>query len=817
MSVEFSGYPTGPVQWQSGRGGDGFFARIDPISGRMFQGGNSGNVFRCTTANCTLSGTSWGNISTGTMLADTQSFILPYEIFKGTPGNPGGLTTTDCAPQSCNHLIGGTVRVWENVTATGLNGTGGTATSLWYINSPNLTKGTLGNRSFINQLAYSPATWTLGIVGTNDGNVQVGRGLGAGTANSATWTNVTGGNSVLPNRPVLDVTMDPKSMNTATAPVIGYAAVGGFNANTPSTPGHVFKVTCDVNCASFTWEDKTGNLPDIPVDSIITNPNFPRQVFAGTDWGLYFTDNITAASPTWYRFENSGLPNVMIWDMQIDRGATTLSVWTRSRGAYVWQLPLGPLDPANRLEQTITFPAIADKVYGTADFAPGATASSGLAVSYTATGPCTIVSGKVHLTGVGTCEVTASQAGNVQYLPATDVVRSFTITKAPTAVVVAAASVQYSDPVTLTATVSPASIGSDVVTGTVEFFVDGTSVGSSAIDATGVATKTVVITAAPGSHNVTATFTSTNANFAGSTTAAPATLAVTQEDARATYNGNSLFWTSSVASNDATVTLSAAIRDITAVDPTLSPPNPDSYPGDIRNAKVTFVDRATGNPLAGCSNLPVGVVNAFDTKTGVATCSTTLSLGNGNPSGGAQFAIGIVVSGYYTRDSGADDTIVTVAQPIPTNFITGAGNLELTDSAGIYAGDAGSKSNFGFNVKYNKAGTNLHGQVLVIVRSGGHTYQVKGNAISSLGVQGDTAQFSGKASIQDVTDPAHTVSVDGNATLQLWMTDNGEPGSADTIGIQVLNKSGGVWYSSNWSGTNTVEQTLAGGNLAVHE
>ena len=33
----------------------------------------------------------------------------------------------------------------------------------------------------------------------------------------------------------------------------------------------------------------------------------------------------------------------MIWDMQIDRGNTTLSVWTRSRGAYVWPLPSASL------------------------------------------------------------------------------------------------------------------------------------------------------------------------------------------------------------------------------------------------------------------------------------------------------------------------------------------------------------------------------------------------------------------------------------------------------------------------------------------
>jgi hypothetical protein len=131
-------------------------------------------------------------------------------------------------------------------------------------------------------------------------------------------------------------------VSAANVPV-GYASIGGFNANTPSTPGHLFQVTCAASCASFTWVDKTGNLPDIPADSVIVNPKWPQQVFVGTDFGLYFTDDITAASPSWQRFEN-GLPHAMIWDMSIDRGSTTLAVWTRSRGAWVWPLPAAPLN-----------------------------------------------------------------------------------------------------------------------------------------------------------------------------------------------------------------------------------------------------------------------------------------------------------------------------------------------------------------------------------------------------------------------------------------------------------------------------------------
>jgi hypothetical protein len=47
------------------------------------------------------------------------------------------------------------------------------------------------------------------------------------------------------------------------------------------------------------------------------------------------------------------------------------------------------------------------------------------------------------------------------------------------------------------------------------------------------------------------------------------------------------------------------------------------------------------------------------------------------------------------------------------------------------------------------------------------------------------------------------------------MTDKGEPGGYDTIGITLWNKSGGLWFASTWDGTKTLEQLLGGGNLAV--
>ncbi len=69
------------------------------------------------------------------------------------------------------------------------------------------------------------------MAGANDANVWIGFNLGTGTPSQANWVDVTGSNTVVPLRPVLGIALDP-IVSAANLPV-GYAAVGGFNANTP--------------------------------------------------------------------------------------------------------------------------------------------------------------------------------------------------------------------------------------------------------------------------------------------------------------------------------------------------------------------------------------------------------------------------------------------------------------------------------------------------------------------------------------------------------------------------------------------------------
>lgn len=87
--------------------------------------------------------------------------------------------------------------------------------------------------------------------------------------------------------------------------------------------------------------------------------------------------------------------------------------------------------------QTISFTstAPASAVYGGAAYTISATATSGLAVSFSAapssSGVCTVSGSTVSLVGVGTCTVLANQSGNGSYLPAPQVQQSFAIARAP--------------------------------------------------------------------------------------------------------------------------------------------------------------------------------------------------------------------------------------------------------------------------------------------------------------------------------------------------------------------------------------------------
>jgi hypothetical protein len=88
-----------------------------------------------------------------------------------------------------------------------------------------------------------------------------------------------------------------------------------------------------------------------------------------------------------------------------------------------------PIVPPGKQDQTITFGLLANKTVGDPDFDVSATASSGLPVTFTAGGNCSISGNTITITGGGSCTVTASQGGDSNWNPARDVSRTFAISK----------------------------------------------------------------------------------------------------------------------------------------------------------------------------------------------------------------------------------------------------------------------------------------------------------------------------------------------------------------------------------------------------
>ena len=81
-----------------------------------------------------------------------------------------------------------------------------------------------------------------------------------------------------------------------------------------------------------TWEPKDGNLPDLPVKTILQNPLNLEQVIIGTELGVWFTENFSDASPTWNQAYN-GMSNVKVLDLDL-RDDNMVFAATYGRGVF---------------------------------------------------------------------------------------------------------------------------------------------------------------------------------------------------------------------------------------------------------------------------------------------------------------------------------------------------------------------------------------------------------------------------------------------------------------------------------------------------
>jgi hypothetical protein len=86
-----------------------------------------------------------------------------------------------------------------------------------------------------------------------------------------------------------------------------------------------------------TWTDVTGDLPAIPVNTMIVDPQDPASWFVGTDLGVWqSSDGGSSWAPA-----GVGLPNVVVTDLEVHLTARKLVAGTYGRGAWELGLPGG--------------------------------------------------------------------------------------------------------------------------------------------------------------------------------------------------------------------------------------------------------------------------------------------------------------------------------------------------------------------------------------------------------------------------------------------------------------------------------------------
>lgn len=161
----------------------------------------------------------------------------------------------------------------------------------------------------------------------------------------------------------------------------------------------------------------------------ITFNALPAKTFGDAAFPLTATGGASGNSVT-YTSSNPSVATVSGSTVTIV-GAGTTSITANQAGDanYAAASPVAQTLTVNQAAQTIAFAALGTKSYGAAAFSAGASASSGLPVSYTSSNPfvATVSGGTITIVGVGTTEITASQAGNSNYLAAADVTQTLTV------------------------------------------------------------------------------------------------------------------------------------------------------------------------------------------------------------------------------------------------------------------------------------------------------------------------------------------------------------------------------------------------------
>ena len=339
---------------------------------------------------------------------------------------------------------------------------------------------------------------------------------------------------------------------------------------------------------------------------------------------------------------------------------------------------------------------------------------------------------------------------------------------------------QYSDPVTVEATLIDMATQQPISCKTITFTI-GTQSVTSRTDSNGIATTSIVLDQPAGAYTVSATFVGKEDYLEDSDSQ---TFTIQKEDATVDYTGDTV-----VPKTTRTINLRATSFD-----------NPDGWWGDLTKMQLTF--RIYTAPID--LNNPVAVVGPVSvTKTDVSGVGVAkVEIPNLSENG---YIIIISIDAddndYYHGPT-SDPIPLTVYEPTG-EFVTGGGWIR---------DPTGSKGNFGFNVKYTRSGK-PRGHSVYVYRDNEWNYIVKSNAWIGLAIEEGHAYFEAKCVVQKYN-PAtqELVWAEGNYKFRVDVWDNDSDGGVDIYQIRVLDKNGVLYHEAGFDPLGE----LQGGNIVIH-
>ncbi len=267
--------------WNSIIGGDGFHVNVDPIDNNyVYAESQYGNLRRSTNG-----GTSFQNGTNGISGSDRVNWNTPVIL----------------SPFSPEKMFYGSNKLYTSTRAVS-----------WTAISPDLTDGLhpSGSLAFGTLTAIAASYNNLDVIytGSDDGNVNVT--FDGGT----TWTDISAG---LPDQYITSIAMVPSD------DMIAYVTVSGFKY-LDYTP-RVFKTTD----GGQNWTDISSNLPNIPVNDIITYPA-ENILFVATDLNVWYSKDDGA---NWTILGNN-LPLTVVMDLKFHEPTKTLYAGTFGRAMH---------------------------------------------------------------------------------------------------------------------------------------------------------------------------------------------------------------------------------------------------------------------------------------------------------------------------------------------------------------------------------------------------------------------------------------------------------------------------------------------------